>query len=470
MRRLISITILLAFTSCAAFTVCAAATDQNSDHAKKSLEIYKTIVEIPTVKGRGKVPELANYLASEFLEAGFKDTDISITANGETVSLVVRYAGDGSTNKKPILLLGHMDVVEALDKDWQRPPFTLTQDDTYFYGRGTIDNKLGVAMISSTFIRLKKSGFVPNRDLVIAFSGDEETTMATTQYLANERPDIANAEFALNSDAGGGELTADGKAIAYLVQAAEKTYASFELTIKNAGGHSSRPREDNAIYELSTALLAIQRYDFPVMSSQMTRDYFHNVGQQLGGELGAAMTQFARDPEDKEAGERLKQESSYIGTTRTTCVATMLNAGHAENALPQSATATVNCRIFPGVSVAEVQQTLKDVVGNPELEFKVLGEPIESPISELRTDVMAAIKSAVDPRYPGLTFMGYMESGGTDGMHFRSAGIPTWAMSSVFMNPDEMFAHGLNERLPIKTFYDGLDHWTIILKQLASEK
>ena len=440
---------------------------RDSEHAKKTLEIYTKVISIPTVAGRGEVQNMAAYLATQFEGAGFSKDDIQIIPKDNTVSLVVRYRGDESSGKKPILFLGHMDVVEALAEDWERPPFQLTQDENYFYGRGTIDNKLGITMISSTFIRLKKAGFVPNRDLIIAFSGDEETTMITTRMLANEVEMLADAEFALNSDAGGGDLTADGKAVAYLVQAAEKTYASFELTVRNPGGHSSRPREDNAIYDLAAALGKIQAFRFPVRSSAMTRNFFKVSGEQIGGELGDAMLRFADNPEDASASDRLAKESSYVGTTRTTCVATMLRGGHAENALPQSATATVNCRIFPGVSVADVQKQLRSVVANDGIEFVVLDDPIESPISELRDDVMAAVKNAVDSRYPGVSIMGYMESGGTDGMHFRSVGIPTWAMSSVFMNPDEMYAHGLNERLPIKAFYDGLDHWSIIIKELA---
>jgi carboxypeptidase PM20D1 len=464
MKNIISFTILLL-----ASMPTLAVDVKDSPHALKSLEIYKTIIGMPTVAGRGKVPEMAAYLASEFREVGFKDEDINIIPMGETVGMIVRYKGDGTAAKKPILLLGHMDVVEALDKDWERPPFELTQDDKYFYGRGTIDNKLGITMLSSTFIRLKKEGFIPNRDMFLVFTGDEETGMITTKMLANERPELAKAEYALNSDAGGGDLDANGKAIAYLVQAAEKTYVSFELTLRNKGGHSSRPRSDNAIYELSTALLNIRDYHFPVMWSDMTREFFKVSGTQLGGELGAAMTAFAVDPTNKQASDRLQTESSYVGTTRTTCVTTMLTAGHAENALPQSATATVNCRIFPGVSVADVKQTLQKVVKNNAIEFVTLDSPVESPISELRDDVMAAVKKAVHARYPKVQIIAYMESGGTDGMHFRKAGIPTWAVPSVFMNPDEMFAHGLNERLPIKTFYDGLDHWSIILKELTGK-
>ncbi|MCF8473270.1 MAG: M20/M25/M40 family metallo-hydrolase [Emcibacter sp.] len=440
---------------------------QDSAHAKKSLEIYRKVISIPTVKGRGKVPEMVNYLVSEFKNAGFPEGDIHILPSGETAALVVRYRGDGSSSKKPILLLAHMDVVEAFPKDWERPPFTLTQDDKYFYGRGTEDNKLGVTMLTSTFIRLKKQGFVPSRDLIIAFSGDEETGMVTTKMLAHDRKDLTDAEFALNSDAGGGQLTKEGNAVSYLVQAAEKTYATFELTIRNPGGHSSRPRPDNAIYDLADMLKKIQNYRFPVMYSDMTRDYFRRIGMQIQGELGGSMLRFSDNPEDKVASDRLAIESSYVGTTRTTCVATMLRAGHAENAMPQSATATVNCRIFPGVSVADVKQTLQTIIANDGVEFVTLGDPTESPISELREDVMKAVGKAVHARYPDVALMGYMESGGTDGMHYRSEGIPTLAISSIFMDPDDMFAHGLNERLPIKTFYDGLDHWTVILKELA---
>jgi len=452
------------------FTTMLVAQKNESEHAKKTLEIYSKVISIPTVKGRNKVPEMASYLASEFEKAGFPKKDIQILPLDETAALVVRYRGDGSAGKEPILLIGHMDVVEALPKDWERPPFELTKDDNYFYGRGTIDNKLGVTMISSTFIRLKKSGFIPTRDLIIAFSGDEETDMSTTEMLAYKRNDLTQAEYALNSDAGGGDLNADGKAIAYLVQAAEKTYASFELTVRNPGGHSSRPRSDNAIYELADGLKNIQQYQFPVMSTAMTQNFFRISGKQLGGELGDAMIRFANNPKDKSASDRLAIESSYVGTTRTTCVTTMMRAGHAENALPQSATATINCRIFPGTTVESVKATLQKIVANKAVEIVGLGEPTESPISELRDDVMGAIDKAVKVRYPDVNIIGFMESGGTDGMHFRTAGIPTWAISSVFMDPDEMFAHGLNERLPIKAFYDGLDHWTIILKELAGKK
>jgi carboxypeptidase PM20D1 len=438
-----------------------------SEHALKTFEIYKTIVEVDTSKAMGNTPKVARDLADELIAAGFPEDEIEIVRMGDLAALIVRYRGDGSSGKKPILFLGHMDVVEAYARDWERPPFQLTSDDTNFYGRGTTDNKFGVAQLTSTFIRLKKEGFVPTRDLIIAFSGDEESGMTTTRMLAYERPDLAEAEFALNSDAGGGDLDVKGKAITYNIQAAEKTYATWEITVRNPGGHSSRPREDNAIYDLAAAIKTIQDYKFPVQYSDMTRNYFKVSGEQLGGELGAAMIAFAENPADEAAAARLAKESSYVGTTRTTCVVTMLQAGHAENALPQSATATVNCRIFPGVPVGEIERTLRRVVANEAVEFKQTYEATESPVSELREDVLDAVSEAVNERYPEVQLLAYMESGGTDGMHFRRAGIPTWAVSGIFMNPDERYAHGLNERVPIKAFYDALDHWSVIIHQLA---
>jgi len=441
--------------------------EQLSEHALKTFEIFKTIVEVDTSKAMGNTPIVARYLADELIAAGFPESDIEIPRLGDLAALIVRYRGDGSSGKRPILFLGHMDVVEAYAEDWERPPFELTSDDVNFYGRGTIDNKFGVAQLTSTFIRLKKEGFVPTRDLYLVFSGDEESGMTTTRMLAYERPDLADAEFALNSDAGGGDLDRFGNPVTYNIQAAEKTYATWEITIRNPGGHSSRPRPDNAIYDLADAIHNIQEYRFPVRYSDMTRAYFAATGAKLGGELGAAMLAFAEDPTDQAASDRLALESSYVGTTRTTCVVTMLKAGHAENALPQSATATVNCRIFPGEEVADVEQTLRRVVDNDAAEFRVLQEPTVSPVSELREDVVDAVGEAVNFRYPDVQIIAYMESGGTDGMHFRRAGIPTWAVSGIFMDPDEMFAHGLNERVPIKAFYGALDHWTIIIKQLA---
>lgn len=438
-----------------------------ADHEEKALEIFRRIIGMRTAEGYGEVPRMAEYLASELRGAGFADEDIHILPAGETAALVVRYRGDGSSGAKPVLFLAHMDVVDARREDWELDPFTLTEQDGFFFGRGTSDNKYGVMNLTQTFMRLKREGFTPDRDLVLVFTGDEETAMTTTKMLAYDRKDLTDAEFALNSDAGGGALDQDGRPLGYLVQAAEKTYATFEITARNPGGHSSRPRPDNAIYDLADAIKTVQEYSFPVMWNDITRANFAALGATLGGDLGRAMQAFADDPTNEEAADRIAAEPSYVGQTKTTCVATMLRAGHAENALPQSATATVNCRIFPGTSVAEVQATLARIIANDAIDITALGEPVESPVSELRADVLAALAAAVHERYPGLTIGAYMESGGTDGMHFRSAGVPTLAASAIFMNEDDMFAHGLNERIPVAAFYAGLDHWMIVIKTLA---
>jgi len=423
-----------------------------------------------TSEGHGEAPKMAAYLAGELRKAGFAKDDIHILPKDETAALIVRFRGDGSSGKKPILFLAHMDVVDARPEDWELNPFELTEKDGYFFGRGVDDNKYGVMSLTQTFIRLKNEGFTPSRDLVLAFSGDEESGMVTTRMMAYDRKDLTDAEFALNSDAGGGELDPDGAPVAYGVQAAEKTFATFDVTARNPGGHSSRPRSDNAIYDLVHALEKIEAYKFPVMSNEITRASFALTGAALGGETGEAMVAFAKNPENKKAQKVLAADPATVGQTRTTCVATMLNAGHAENALPQMATAAVNCRIFPGMTVEDVQQKLAAAVGNPALEIVVRGEPTVSPVSEMRDDVTAALSKAVHARFPGLPIGAYMESGGTDGMHFRKAGVPTLAMSPIFMKSSDMFAHGLNERLPVESFYGGLDHWMIIIKDLAGPK
>lgn len=447
--------------------VVNAVEDIPSAHALKALDIYRTIVGIESSKNLDNVQVVADYLATELLEAGFPLADVEQLPVANTVALVTTYRGDGSSGKPPIVFMAHMDVVEANPDDWVRPPFELTQDETYFYGRGTRDNKFGVAQLASTFIGLKKAGFVPNRDLILAFTGDEETTGHSSQLLVAEHEGIRSAEFALNSDFKSGALNAEGEAVMYRVQVAEKTYVTWEITAHNPGGHSSRPTVDNAILDLAQAIVKIQNYRFPVRWDEMALAYFQATGQQLGGELGEAMIRYAYNPEDKSASDRLFREPSYVGFTRTTCVSTMLRAGHAENALPQSATLTVNCRVYPGVPVAEVKSALKAVIDNEELELKQLGEVVESPVSKLRPDVLAAVGKAVHARYPGVALVGVMGASATDGVYFRNAGIPTLAVSSIFMNPDEDFAHGLNERVPIKSFYDALDHWSIIIRELT---
>ncbi|MCL6699612.1 M20/M25/M40 family metallo-hydrolase [Sphingomonas sp. NSE70-1] len=423
-------------------------------------QIYEKVITFRTSQGQGQVPPMVAYLEGVLRDAGISADNIVKLPKAETVGMLVRVPGS-YRNAKPILFSAHMDVVDARPEDWKRDPYKLIEENGYFYGRGTIDNKGGVVALMSTILRMQKAGVKPKRTLVFAFIGDEETgldeTDGTTRQVA-AHPWVKGAEFAINTDAGGGLLAPDGKPMIYLVQGAEKTYATFELTATNKGGHSSRPRTDNAIYEIARAVTRIDEYRFPAMSNDLTRSYLGAVGKVTPGPAGEMLKRFAANPEDSAAADAIAGIPEFVGTTRTTCVATMLSGGHAENALPQKATATVNCRIFPGVSIDDVQKKLTTQVADPKISVKVLGAPFASPVSELRPDIERAITQSIHKRYPGVAVTPYLESGGTDGMVYRTAGIPTWATSGIFIKPEEMFAHGLDERVPVKSFYDGLDH------------
>ncbi|MFC3712665.1 M20/M25/M40 family metallo-hydrolase [Sphingoaurantiacus capsulatus] len=439
---------------------------QTAPHERQARDIYEKVIAFRTAAGHGQMPKMTDYLVGVLKAGGVPQADIAILPLGETNAMVVRFPAAGKPSKKPILFSAHMDVVDARPEDWTRDPFRLIEENGYFFGRGTSDNKAGVTALVSTIVRLKAEGFKPKRDLVFAFIGDEETLMATTKLVA-AHPWVKDAEFAINTDAGGGALDESGKPVIYLVQGAEKTYATFELTVPNPGGHSSRPRSDNAIYDLAAALARLQAYRFPVMANALTRDYLGAVGKSMPGEVGEGLRAFAANPQDQKASDYLATQPEFVGTTRTTCVATMLNAGHAENALPQKATATVNCRIFPDVKVADVQAELARVVANPAIQFKVLNDPQPSPVSEMRPDVMAAITRAIHVDYPGVPIVPYLESGGTDGKIYRIAGIPTFASSGLFTKTSDMFAHGLNERLAVPAFYKGLGHIYRVTKDLG---
>ena len=439
----------------------------------KAREIFARVISIPTQSGNNKVPEMAEYLAGEFRAAGFPADDVKVlpmkVSGDQTATLVVRYRGDG-TGGKPILLMSHMDVVTAKREDWVRDPYQLIEADGFFYGRGTSDIKSGVTELTATFLRLKGEGFKPKRDLIIYFSGDEETSMDTTVAMARDHRDLIDAEYALNSDAGGGALDNDtGKPLYYSLTAAEKTYADFSLTTHNPGGHSSQPRPDNAIYELAIALEKVSKFSFPVMSNEITLANFKASGKTTPGELGAAMTKFGADPADAAAATVIAKSPTHIGWTRTTCVATMLTGGHAENALPQSASANVNCRIFPGVKIEEVRSTLQRVAGD-NVEVKVVGTPMSSDASPLRADVVAAITRVVQKLHPGVAVVPNQASGATDGLVFRAAGIPTYGADGIFMRPKDDFSHGLNERIPVTAFYQALDHWYFLLKDVGGKR
>lgn len=469
------------FTSLACLLVSSAVLAQadsssyTKDYQREAFEIFRDIIAMRTAAGHGQVPAMAEYLAERFREGGFDEEDIHIIPHiektGEEVaSLVVRYRGNGLANKKPILLLAHMDVVDAIRSDWVRDPYTLIEEDGFFFGRGTSDNKTGIAMLTTTFVRLQREHFTPTRDLIIAFTGDEETTMETINSLVTEHRALVDAEYVLNTDAGGGYRDHNHDAVAYLLQAAEKTYITYELTIRNPGGHSSRPRADNAIYELASALKNIEAYRFPTRVNEVSQGYFREMSTLVDGELADAMAGFAKDPGDEDAQAVLEAYPGEVGATRTTCVATMLSAGHAENALPQTASATVNCRIFPGVPAEEVQAQLMRAADNPALEIEVGYDAVEGPMSPLREDVTATVSDAANALYGAVPLVPYMEAGATDSLYTRLAGMPSYGVSGLFMRQEDMFAHGLNERVPVDSFFKSLDYWHQVLTELGSER
>ncbi len=456
--------VLMFLTTCG----IAQAREPSTAHDKEAREIYRTIVSIPTWEGNGKVPEMVTYLAGKFRAAGFPEADIHTLPHGETAAMVVRYRGDG-TGGKPILLMAHMDVVTAKRADWERDPFTLVEENGFFFGRGSSDNKAGVAHLTATFLRLKAEKFVPTRDLVIFFSGDEETTAASVVATLKDHRALVDAEYALNSDGGGGEFAEDGKPVALFVQGAEKTYADYTLTIRNPGGHSSRPRPDNAIYELADALKKVQAYQFPVMSNEWTLGNLAASAKNAAGPVGDALREFVANPREGAAAQLLSTQSEYVGLTRTTCVATMLDGGHAENALPQSASANVNCRIFPGTSVESVQAKLQELAGK-STTVALANDASATDASPLRKDVMDAVGRVVHKRFPGLPIVGYMSAGATDGKFFRGAGIPVYGVGFLFSKASEDYAHGLNERIRVGEFYQGLDDWATLLRDVAGKK
>jgi len=443
-------------------------------YQQKARDIYETSIPYRTALGYGQVPAFADYLAAQFRKGGFADEDIHVLPftreDGEqTAMLVIRYRGDGLANKEPVLLLGHMDVVDAFPEDWNRNPFTLIEEDGYFFGRGAYDNKLGTTILTSAFLRLKAESFTPTRDLVIAFSGDEETGMETTHALMTTHLHLTKAEFALNGDAGGGVLDNNHEPTSFILQAAEKTHAKFELTVRNPGGHSSRPRSDNAIYELADALKKIEAHRFPVRWNETSLQYFVLTSKTKTGELADAMQRFAENPEDEQASDVLFAYPSQVGITRTTCIATMLHGGHAPNALPQSATATVSCRIFPGIAVADIKAELQRIVANEELEIHELGSAFSSPASPLRDDVVAAVTKAAQTLHPDVPVIPYMAPYATDGKFTRAAGIPTYGVMGMFIREEDSFAHGLNERVPVRSFYGALEYWDVLLRELAGK-
>jgi carboxypeptidase PM20D1 len=430
----------------------------------KALEILKTSIGYRTVQGGDQFVPYAEYLKSVLVAGGYKPEEITVEPMAGTAFLIARYPGT-DPKKKPLVISAHMDVVEAKPEDWTRDPFKAVVENGYVFGRGAVDNKFDVSMVTATMASLRKQGWKPGRDVILAFSGDEETTMKTTAVLAQR---LKHAELVLNADGGGGGLTEDGKPISFGVQGAEKTYADFTLTVTDAGGHSSRPTPTNAIYRLAKALDRLEAYKWPTMHNEISRGSLAASGANTPGEVGRAMVRFAADPTDKAAIDTIRGDYNYSPALHTTCVATMLSGGHAPNALPQKAVATVNCRIFPGTSSESVKGTITELVKDLGVAVTRLDDgSIDSPPSPLRPDLMKAVTKAVHARFPGLPIVPSQTSGATDSMYFRAAGVPSYGVSGLFMKDSDEFSHGLNERAPISAIDGDLAHWDVLLRELA---
>ena len=464
--RLIALSLAAALAATSALAATKPAPGPKIDPAlhDKALETLKRGIAFNTQAGAGNTVAYAEYLKGLLTAGGYQPDEITIEPMGDTAFLIARYPGTDPA-KKPIVISGHMDVVAANPADWARDPYTPVVENGYIYGRGAEDNKFDVSVVVTTLAHLRSSGWKPGRGVILALSGDEETTMKTTAVMAQR---LKDAELVLNDDGGGGSRDQDGKPVAYGIQGAEKTYADFQLTVTDPGGHSSRPTPTNAIYRLARALDRVAAYRFPTMQNEITKGAAVAEATSAPPNIAEALRRFAVDPNDQPAVETLSADPNYNPMLRTTCVATMISGGHATNALPQRATANINCRIFPGTPSESVRQTLIQTIDDKSVAVtRAADGSVDSPASPLRPDVLAAVTKAVHARYPGVPVIPAQSAGATDSMYFRNQGIPSYGVSGMFGKPGESFAHGLNEKAPLDTLDGDLAHWDSILRDLA---
>ena len=441
------------------------------EYMELARSLFEELVEINTTNTeRGDNTLAAQVAARALLAAGFPEEDVHVLVPEDSPTkgnLVARLRGR-DTGLRPILLLAHIDVVEALPEDWSPdlPPFEFIERDGYFYGRGVTDDKDEAAIYTANLIRMKQEGFVPDRDIIIALTADEEGGPRNgVAYLLEEHRDLIDAAFALNE--GGGGMAQDGQRLSNNVQAAEKLFLSFYFTATNPGGHSSLPVRKNAIYDLSNALLAVQNHDFPVMLNETTEEFFGRSSDLVGGDMGDAMRRIVANPDDAEAARVLSVEPGYNSRLRTTCVATLLEGGHAQNALPQLARANVNCRIFPGHDPADVLATLAELAAPFDVAVEPRGEVTPSPASPLTDDVLGPIEAITNEMWPGVRVLPVMSTGATDGLYLRNAGIPVYGVSGLFGDMDDVRAHGRDERIGVESFFHGQEFLYRLVKALT---
>jgi len=435
-------------------------------HQQMAKDLLRELIEIDTTEGTGSTTIAAEAMAAHLIAAGFPADDVQVLGPSENKgNLVVRYQGR-DVGRKPLLLLAHIDVVEADPADWTLDPFTFTEQDGYYYGRGTTDDKDEAAIHVANLIRLKREGFQPDRDIIVALTADEEGGPENgVVWLLENHPDLVDAEYALNE--GGGGTIRDGVHIANGVQASEKVYQSFTLEAVNPGGHSSLPVKDNAIYRLADALIRIRAYDFPVALNEVTQVFFERSAELEEGDLAAAMRGILKYPPDPAAVAYLSRTPFYNSRLRTTCVATMLDAGHAENALPQRAQATINCRVLPGELIDVVQDTLETVIGDAQVTVTPDAEATPSAPSPLTPEILGAIEEVTEELWPGVPVIPIMSTGATDGLFLRNAGIPVYGVSGLFRDMEDNRAHGQNERILIESYFEGQEFLYRLMTRLS---
>ncbi|MEP6573588.1 MAG: M20/M25/M40 family metallo-hydrolase [Gemmatimonadota bacterium] len=431
-------------------------------------DLLKQLIEINTTHVHGSTGPAADAMAARLREAGFPDSDVKVLgpSNSKNTNLVVRYRGSGQA--RPVLFLAHLDVVEALPEDWSVDPFALIEKDGFFYGRGTSDIKDGDAILVAAFIRLKRAGFVPKRDLIVMLTAGEESSadyVGVEWLLANHR-DLIDAPFAVNMDAGDPEIR-DGRRVARTVQAAEKVVATYQLEVTNPGGHSSQPVRNNAIYHLAAALTRIGAYDFPARTNEITRGFFKALAGQSTGSLATDLRLVSGRIPDSKAVARLSKDAFYNAQLRTTCVATMVDAGHAVNALPQRARATINCRMLPGDSASTIQATLVRLVADSQVAVTLVNHPLPSPPSPLAPEILQPLQQVTTELWPGVPIVPEMETGATDGIFLRNLGVPVYGVSGVFLDVNDNRAHGRDERIGVKEYYDGAEYIYRLIRALA---
>lgn len=458
---------IIALCAILAFVPATAGAAGHPAAEKQTLELAKQAIAVRSVQGPGNKTAEAQALYRDALVAGgWSAADVSITPVDDTAYLLATWRGT-DPSLKPLVLSGHIDVVEADPKDWERDPFTPVVENGYLYGRGSIDMKTSAALAVASLVELRKSGFKPRRTIVVAFSGDEETSMKTSKILADK---LSGAELVINIDGGGGTLDEKtGKPTFWGWDGAEKTYVDYQLTVTDPGGHSSAPRPVNAIVEMAQALERIGAYHFKTEVNPITKAFFEGAARFKEPKLAGAMRAFAANPNDAAAAAVLRADPSQVGKIGTTCVPTQVQGGHAQNALPQKVTANINCRVFPGHSREEIRAELERVVGMPPVTIAdVTGDASTiSPASPLRPDFVAAVDTAMAKAYPGVAIFPVQASGASDSMWFRARGVDSYGASPVFVKDSDDFAHGLNERIPLSNIAPGVTYYLSLIPELS---